>query len=223
MVGKIMLKCKKIFDTFCNIRYKRFQKRQCITYYSCTNNLRRRKYRLAYKYIKFAFEDAVYYNSRLRFIQIAQIFSSITESYQIKAAKQKTHLKTLVFAISILLAGPLALVLIYGQMRKLRITRNDLRELNLQMKNANIEMKSKNNELRWLNGELSQSNLTKELYISNFMTICSDFIDKLDKYRLKTRNLVLSKEYNTLIKMTKNSELIEEEIREFYVTFDNTF
>ena len=178
----------------------------------------------AYEYIKFSFEDAIFYNSKLRFMEIANVFSVITEAYEIKSDKQRQRLKKLLIIISVLSVVLLfAIFFLYRQMNKLRSVRNDLRILNDELKQVNYKINSKKQQLEVLYEKLSESNIVKEIYIGNFMKICSDFIDKLDQYRSMVKKMVLEKHYEELFEITKTKDLIDNEISEFYKTFDSTF
>jgi hypothetical protein len=91
------------------------------------------------------------------------------------------------------------------------------------MQRANHTLTDNNNQLEKLSGDLSESNTIKEIYIGNYMTLCSDYINKLDKYRLKVNQMLMAKSYEKLMDLTKSNVQIESEIQEFYRTFDNTF
>ncbi|MGB3465095.1 MAG: DUF6377 domain-containing protein, partial [Cyclobacteriaceae bacterium] len=53
----------------------------------------------AYRFISFAFEDAVRYNSRLRFYEISKTMALITDSYQQITTQQKNSLQTNLYII----------------------------------------------------------------------------------------------------------------------------
>ncbi|TRX53800.1 hypothetical protein FNH22_20835 [Fulvivirga sp. M361] len=55
------------------------------------------------------------------------------------------------------------------------------------------------------------------------MNICSNFINKLDKYRLTVNKMLRAKKYQQLFDMTRTMEAIEQEIDTFYATFDKAF
>jgi len=164
----------------------------------------------AYKYIKFSLEDANFYNARLRNIQISNTLPIIEKSYQIKNEKQKKELEislTLISALSLLLIS--ALAYIYRQIKKLTKARNELGTINLQLKS--------------LNNELAEANHIKEEYIALFLSICSTYIDKLENYRKMVNKKLTGGQMTELLKITKSSEVVENELKDFYNNFDNTF
>lgn len=178
----------------------------------------------AYRYIKYSFEDATFYNSKLRFIEIANSFSLIMKSHQKETDRKNRAL--LIFTIVVSLLSFILLTLLYfvlKQKKKLQVTQRELYEINEQYKEVNISLANTMQELKLSYYGLSEANAIKELYIGSFMKICSDFIDKLDKYRLTVNNMLRTKKYIQLFDMTKTSNAIEKEIEQFYITFDTTF
>jgi len=178
----------------------------------------------AYRYIKFSFEDAVVYNSRLRHIQISNILPLITQTYQIKSDEQKSKLQKSLITISLLsLILFIALIYIYFQLKKISLIRNDLQQANQQLNTLNINLHLSNEQLNNANTELSEANLVKEQYIGTFFNICSDYINKLDAYRKMVNKHIVSHQIAELFEITKSSTLIETGLQEFYQNFDNTF
>lgn len=178
----------------------------------------------AYRYIKYSFEDATFYNSKLRFIEIANSFSLIMESHQKESDRKNKAL--LIFTIVVSVLSFILLSLLYfvqKQKKTLQIAKNELHKINEQYKEVNISLANTMEELKLSYYGLSEANTIKELYIGSFMKICSDFIDKLDKYRLTVNNMLRTKKYLQLFEMTKTSNAIEKEVELFYKTFDTTF
>ena len=79
-----------------------------------------------HRYINFSFDDAEFYNSQLRFINIANNLPMITKAYEERSEKQKRELKKFLIFISIL-AGFLliAIYLVFKQVKKVSITLSD--------------------------------------------------------------------------------------------------
>jgi DNA-binding CsgD family transcriptional regulator len=178
----------------------------------------------AYRYIKYSFEDATFYNSKLRFIEIANSFSLIMESHQEETDRKNRAL--LIFTVVVSLLSFILLALLYfvqKQKKKLQIAQSELHEINEQYKEVNISLANTMEELKLSYYGLSEANAIKELYIGSFMKIYSEFIDKLDKYRLTVNNMLRTKKHLQLFDMTKTSNAIEKEIELFYKTFDTTF
>ncbi|WP_146192222.1 DUF6377 domain-containing protein [Marinilabilia rubra] len=178
----------------------------------------------AHKFINFSFEDAEFFNSRLRFISISNILPVINEAYQLKSEKQKAKLERFLIIISLLsLFLGLAVVFILRQMTKLKKARKELQTVNGKLKSLNLSLRDTNQSLNSLNKELSESNHVKEQYIASFLTICSEYIEKLDEFRKMTNKHIASQKIDELFKFTKSQKIIEQETREFYENFDTTF
>jgi len=178
----------------------------------------------AYKYINFAMEDALFFNSNLRFISMSNILPLITEDYQRKSDHQKANLRKFSRIISLLsIILLLALIFIYRQMKSLSKARNDLHDVNQQLGILNEQLQHTNHKLHGLNKELSESNLIKEQYIANFLTICSNYIDKLDGYRKMVNKQITARKVAELHEYTKSNIIINTELNAFYKNFDTTF
>jgi len=177
-----------------------------------------------YQYIQFAFDDAEFFNSPLRLLEISNTLAIINQTYQAKTESQKAKFYNLLIVISILgLFTMFAMLLIYWQKRKLIIIRRDLQLANKQLKELNDHLNSTNDKLQAVNKELAESNHVKEQYIGNFISICSNYIDKLDKFRKLVNMQITSHKLNELFEYTKSRTLIENELKEFYENFDNAF
>jgi hypothetical protein len=178
----------------------------------------------AYKYIMFSLEDAKFYNSRLRFIEISRILPLISEAFQIKSERQKTKLRFYAVVITILaIMLIMTLLFMYYQMQKLSHARLNLQNANIQLNNLSQDLFKVNTQLKALNHELFESNHIKEEHIGFFLGLCSTYIDKLDDFRKMVHRKVTSGQYEELFKLTKSTYFFDSELKEFYTNFDNTF
>lgn len=178
----------------------------------------------AHKYINFSFEDADFYNSRLRFVLISNILPDITRAYEAQIEAQKNQLQTFLIIISILgLILLFTVFFIFRQMKHLERTRNDLLKANEQLNVLNYKLNKTNVKLETLNDDLSESSLVKEHYIGTFLNIHSNYIDKLDDFRKMVKKHIVSKKFSDLFEKTKSNQLIDEELKLFYKNFDETF
>lgn len=77
--------------------------------------------------------------------------------------------------------------------------------------------------MKSLQGRLEGANHVKEVYISQFLSLCSIYMDKLNQFcKIATRKINAGK-VDELLKMTKSGKFIEEQSEEFYSVFDNAF
>lgn len=164
----------------------------------------------ANQYIKKSLEDANFFNARLQHIQIAKVLLVIDKAYQIERIKHQKSLQ-----ISLLLIGLLAtfliIILIYliKQMANLSTARKELIQ-------ANIDLKD-------INRKLSESNHIKEHYIGYFLNHWSLYIDRFENYQKVLNNKVRSGKIDELTQLIKSSQMVEDELIEFYQNFDSIF
>ncbi len=178
----------------------------------------------SYNYIQSAYEDAVNYNSRLRFLEISKTLSLITAAYQQISDEQKDSLRWYLIIISILTVVLLITIFfITRQVNNLSLARNELKESNTQLSELNENLVSAKGKLEEMYLNLSESNHIKEHYIANFLSIHSEYIDKIDKYQKVVKKMLASRKYEELYQRANSQEVVQAEISEFYKTFDQAF
>ncbi len=178
----------------------------------------------AYHYIMYSLEDAKFYNSRLRYVEISKILPLISESFQIKNERQRAQLRIYAVIITILaILLILALLFMYKQMTRLSKARKSLQDANNRMNLMHNDLISVNEQLKLLNHELFESNRTKEEHIGFFLNLCSTYIDKLEDFRKLVHRKVTSGQVEDLHRLTKSNHYFDSELKEFYNNFDNTF
>lgn len=164
----------------------------------------------AYRYINFSYDDAEFFNSNLRFVNIANTMPLITKAYEDKSAKQKKQLQELVISIGLLSIFLIfAIYSLYKQVVKVSKARNELKILN--------------EDLKSLYDKLSKVDKIKEHYIGSFLNLYSEYISKLDSYRKLVSKYVNNNQMNALLKLSKSKQLIDEELEIFNKNFDESF
>ena len=185
----------------------------------------------ASSYISFTSDCANRYGSRQRNWQIAPLLTTIAKNYKTKSEHTTNQLRMLLVAISLLLLLLLG-VLFFLRRRNLQLDaarmalkgKNDeLATANSQLATQTEELSTLNSQLSSLNSQLSESNRVKEEYIGRFMSLCSQYIDKLDDYRKMVNKKMKNKELEDLFRMSKSTELKEKELEELYQNFDSVF
>ena len=185
----------------------------------------------ASSYISFTSDCANRYGSRQRNWQIAPLLTTIAKNYTTKSEHTTNQLRMLLVAISLLLLLLLG-VLFFLRRRNLQLDaarmalkgKNDeLATANSQLATQTEELSTLNSQLSSLNSQLSESNRVKEEYIGRFMSLCSQYIDKLDDYRKMVNKKMKNKELEDLFRMSKSTELKEKELEELYQNFDSVF
>ena len=185
----------------------------------------------ASRYISYTSDCANRYGSRQRNWQIAPLLTHIANEYKSQSERTTSQLWGTLIVISILallLLG--ALFFVHRRNTQLHAARNDLKTSNDELASANRllatqkdELSQLNSQLSTLNSQLSESNRVKEEYIGRFMSLCAQYIDKLDNYRKMVNKKMKNKELDELFRVTKSTELKEKEIEELYQNFDSVF
>lgn len=163
----------------------------------------------ANSYLKIALDDAIFYNNRLRMLEIAEKIPDIANVYQETIEKSNTQLKTYILIIGILVVMlTFSIVFVYRQQRKVTKSKDVLSELN--------------EKLKILNQQLSQTNKSREQYVSLFMDLCAAYIEKLNRFPtvLKLKVKQLSDVTSVADRYVRPSEA---ETKEMFFNFDSAF
>lgn len=164
----------------------------------------------ANRYLGYSMEDALFYNNRLRMLEVAKKFPSIVLSYQEQNQLKSKRLQWSLVFISILSIGlVLSLIYIYRQMRQLHKRKKILGDMN--------------RELQQLNKALTDTNHTREEYVSLFMDLCAAYIDKLNRYQDLVKRKVKAKQTDDLLKLVNATRLSDTDAKEFFMNFDTAF
>ena len=185
----------------------------------------------ASSYISFTSDCANRYGSRQRNWQIAPLLATIAKNYKAQSERNTAQLRMTLIIISLLALLLLGLLLfLHRRNRQLVTARQALKASNDELATANSqlaeqtkELSTLNAQLSTLNSQLSESNRVKEEYIGRFMSLCSQYIDKLDNYRKMVNKKMKNKELEELFRISKSTELKEKELEELLLNFDSVF
>ena len=185
----------------------------------------------SYKYIRFTWDCNNRFNTRMRSWQITPILNVIENNYQKAVSHNTKVLWTSVVVVSILALLLLGVLLfLHRRNKQLDAARNALKSSNAQLSALNTQLSAQKDELSTLNGQLSmvnsqlsETNRVKEEYIGRFMSLCSQYIDKLDDYRKMVNKKMKNKELDELFRLSKSTELKEHELEELLQNFDSVF
>jgi DNA-binding CsgD family transcriptional regulator len=182
-------------------------------------------------YISFTSDCATRYGSRQRLWQIGSLLNDIAKTYKDKSEHTTSQLRLGLIAISVLVVLLLcALFFLHRRNRQLDVAREALHDtndklaaLNEELTSANEQLSASNGQLAILNAKLKDANNVKDEYIGRFLSLCSQYIDKLDNYRKMVNKKMKNKEYDELFHLTKSTELKDQEIEELNQSFDSVF
>ena len=185
----------------------------------------------AFRYVTMSLNDALFYNAKLRPWQISGIMPNIEKAYQQKQKTQSEELKLqeehsrhLAIIISVLAIALLG-ICFYMATLVVRLGKNarKIGEMNEHIAGSNNELKMLNDKLEAINGDLREANAVKEEYIALFLSMCSDYIEKLSTYQRNVRRKLSQGKSTELERELSSSSIMDEELQNFYDMFDNAF
>ena len=171
----------------------------------------------SFRYLNRSFNDATFYNAKLRPWQICQSLTQIQEAYSRQEASVRRNREKSSIILAVLTAA--LLVLVYFLVRR----SNKLKAATTELHRKNEEISLKNESLSELNRQISEANSLKEEYIGLFLGILSDDIYKRRSFRNTVRNMVKQGKTEEVLRMVSDETTDEEVMRTFYNTFDTTF
>lgn len=178
----------------------------------------------AYKYMDFSWECISYFSTHMRSWLVSPILTRINGKYKENLHQAYTNLIWTIAAISLLVIGLLMLLFYVSKKRRqLAVIRNELSTKNHDLSKANQRLSDINEQLQQANIHLNDSNRVKDEYIGKFLSVCSDYIDKLDNYRIKVNRKLKAGQQADVLRMTSSEQLKEEELKEFFDRFDDIF
>ena len=185
----------------------------------------------AYRYISYTSDCAGRYGSRQRQWQISPLLNEIAKDYKSKSEHTTSQLWFTLVAISVLIVLLLGVLFFLNRRhRQLGAARNALHEsnarlaaLNDELTTANSRLSSTNDQLALVNAQLKDANNVKDEYIGRFLSLCAQYVDKLDSYRKMVTKKIKKNELGDILQLSKSSELKERDIEDLYQSFDSAF
>ncbi|WP_205195415.1 DUF6377 domain-containing protein [Chitinophaga sp. Cy-1792] len=180
--------------------------------------------KLAYTFTKSVIEDAIFCNIKFRTLSISELYTIINTEYLANEADAHGKLQLYLLLISTLSVFlVISLIYVYKQMQKVSRIKEALDISTQELRNLNEEITATNKKLTESNTQLSESNHIKEVYITQFLDLCSTYIDKLETYRKNLNKLAIGKQLEELYRVLKSTHIIEDEVEGLYAIFDRIF
>lgn len=168
-------------------------------------------------YINKSMEDANFYNARIRNYQISKNLQIIDKAYRNDRARQQKKLETLLIVISIL--SVVLLIGIFFIIRQMKVVSKAKEEIS----NINEKQRQNNIALSEANHTLADTSHIKEEYIGHFLSLCSVYIQKMEKYQKKLYNRAKTSTAEELYNVIRSTQFVDDERIEFYNNFDDSF
>ncbi len=178
----------------------------------------------ANNYIKKSLDDANFYNSRLRNIQISRVLPIIVKAYDVQKQKQEDKLRSLLALLTVvLIILGFAIYFIFRQMKKVAKAKESLDTTNHLLIKINDDLTEANQKEKEMNLKLSEANLVKEQYIHSFLEICTQYIHKLESFKSVVHRKLKSGQTAEILKYTETDKGSSKELKELYKNFDKAF
>lgn len=185
----------------------------------------------SHHYVTLAWRYAVFFGSRARNWQVSPVLNVIQSDYQQKIQSQNWKLSVIILLLCIFLVVILGLIFyVVRQNKRLHATQDALNEKNRLLEVTVKELETVTDyqrktldDLSRTNGQLHESNLMKEEYIAQFLTLCSRYIDQTEKLLKKIYRLTMNNKRGELLALTNNPDWEHEAINALLLQFDAAF
>ncbi len=175
-------------------------------------------------YIKQSMDDANFYNGRLRNLQTSTVLPIINEAYQAERTQQQRKLVILLMLVSFLVfILLLTLYFIKRQMNKLSRAKDEIVRINQRLNELNADLQQANYAQKEMNQSLQEANYIKEQLIGSFLEICTEYIDKFQKFKIFVNRKIKVGQFNDILKITAKTEISSQELKDLYANFDRAF
>ena len=171
----------------------------------------------AYGYIVRAYDDATRSDARIGLEEINKLQPHIVDAYEKVEAHRKRQLKGFLAITFLFLAALGAASILLNRDRK-RIAR-----MQKEIQRNNEEIKAINAQLEEHVDQLKESNQIKDTYLGRYLSMFSEHINSLERYRSKLRVTAKSKDLEEIMQALKSDAFIDTERKVLYDEFDATF
>ena len=164
----------------------------------------------AYTYIVRAYEDATRSDARTGLDEINQSFPDIIDSYE-QAERSKKRQLEVFLAVTVLFLAALGsfLFLLNRDRKRIRRMQREIQGINVRLAD-NVD-------------RLKESNQIKDTYLGRYLSMFSEHIDALERYRSGLRVTAKSKDLDDILRVLKSDAYIDTERKTLYDEFDATF
>lgn len=164
-----------------------------------------------------ALEDALFFNNRLRLMQISRRLPDIVLKHEQQLQQSnRRRIFTIICISSLLLSLVVVIAYTVRTNRKLAISRNKQKETNRQLSQMNEALVD-------LNQKLKDTNRSREECVSLFFNLCASYTERLTSFKKTVERKVKVGQTNDLLRIVTSSNITDAESKEFYFHFDQAF
>lgn len=178
----------------------------------------------AHRYVEFSWHCTNRFSTHVRSWLVSPVLTMINDNYKQRLASANQRLTIGMVVVSLLTLLLLALyIYVHRKRQQLAMARNELKQSNDELSALNARLSALNTQLENRTLELADASRVKEEYIGKFLSLCSQYIDKLDLFRQKVNRKMKAKQLDELFRISQNEEMKTEELAELMQHFDATF
>lgn len=168
--------------------------------------------------------DANFFNGILRPWQLAQFLPEIENEYIRKENLHKRSITIMLGIVSALVIALLTLFMLLARRhRAIAQVRDRLQESHDEVDRKNRELTEINDRISAVNLQLEEADKIKQGYITSFLSILSDGIDKNRQYKNHVSKCLHTGKARQLLEELEEGTVHDSDVNEFYKMFDDTF
>lgn len=163
----------------------------------------------AYVFIKQALDDAEFYGARQRKVEISSILPLIASAeLNSSESKRKVWIMYALALATVLVLVLLFSVIIYKQLKRLRVAKGIISETNENLKETNQR--------------LLEANKIKEEYLAYYFNVSSAFVNKMEAFKQAIEHKLTAKKYDD-IRHILSAANHKQEREDLFTSFDQVF
>lgn len=150
----------------------------------------------AYECLSVALAYAVECNAAMRMLQTSEALPVIEAAHRDTVALSRRRLNIVIGVMALSLLAVLTML---------------------------VKLRKKMRQMSQLQEVLAGANRVKEMYMSQFLNLCTTYMSKLNQFCKIASRKISTGHVDDLYKLTNSGRFVEEQSREFYDTFDKAF
>lgn len=171
----------------------------------------------SFKYLSVAYDRAVKSRDRVALEETNRFLPQVISSYETMKRSQSRKYTAIMF---LLLCLVILLILAVIRINKGRVSNLKLQSI---IKEENTRINEMNARLERQIIQIKENNEIKDAYLGHYMSMFSEHIDSLERFRSKLRVIAKSQEIQEIQKSLRSDDSIEKEQQALLNEFDKTF
>lgn len=171
----------------------------------------------SFKYLLVAYDGAVKSSNRVALEEANRFLPQVISSYESLKRSQSRKQAVVMIILFILI---IILILAVIRINKVRVSNLKLQSI---IKEENTHINEMNAKLEQHIVQIKENNEIKDAYIGRYMSMFSEHIDSLERYRSKLRVIAKSQDIQEVQKSLRSDDSVEEEQQALLNEFDKTF